>query len=72
MRILKTALAKASEEFASNRAHYESLRADLQKHLSLVMAGGPEDAVALHKQRGKLTARERIAQLLDQDSPGSN
>jgi 3-methylcrotonyl-CoA carboxylase beta subunit len=69
MRTVKTSLVKTSEEFTSNRAHYEGLRAELQKHLALVMAGGPEDAVSLHKQRGKLTARERIAKLLDPDSP---
>src|SRR5262245_1598304 len=69
MRILKTSLDGTSEEFASNRAHYEGLRADLQKHLTLVRSGGSEDAVALHKQRGKLTARERIAALLDRGSP---
>jgi 3-methylcrotonyl-CoA carboxylase beta subunit len=69
MRTLKTLLVKTSEEFTSNRAHYDGLRAELQKHLALVMGGGPEDAVSLHKQRGKLTARERIANLLDVDSP---
>lgn len=69
MRILKTSLVTTSEEFTSNRAHYEGLKADLLKHLALVKAGGPEEAVALHKQRGKLTARERIAGLLDPDSP---
>src|SRR5690349_4526970 len=69
MRILKTSLTKTSEEFMSNQAHYENLRADLHKHIALVMAGGPEDAVALHKQRGKLTARDRISALLDPKSP---
>jgi 3-methylcrotonyl-CoA carboxylase beta subunit len=69
MHILKTSLVGTSEEFTSNRAHYEGLRADLQKHLALVRAGGRDEAVALHKQRGKLTARERIAALLDPDSP---
>jgi 3-methylcrotonyl-CoA carboxylase beta subunit len=69
MRTLKTSLVATSEEFTSNRTHYEGLKADLQKHLALVRAGGPEEAVALHKQRGKLTARERIAGLLDPDSP---
>jgi acetyl-CoA carboxylase carboxyltransferase component len=69
MRILKTSLVTTSEEFKSNRAHYEGLRADLQKHLALARAGGSAEAVALHKQRGKLTARERIAALLDPDTP---
>jgi 3-methylcrotonyl-CoA carboxylase beta subunit len=69
MHILKTSLVGTSEEFTSNRAHYEGLRADLQKHLALVRAGGRDEAVALHKQRGKLTARERISAMLDPDSP---
>jgi acetyl-CoA carboxylase carboxyltransferase component len=59
----------SSEVFARHRSHYDSLMADLNKHLSMVQAGGPADAVALHKQRGKLTARERIAALLDPGSP---
>lgn len=42
---------------------------DLHKRLALARAGGPAEAVALHKQRGKLTARERIAVLLDPDAP---
>lgn len=69
MRIIKTSLVTTSEEFSSNVAHYEGLRADLDKHLTLARAGGPADAVALHKQRGKLTVRERVAALLDPDSP---
>ncbi|SLM46723.1 Propionyl-CoA carboxylase [Nitrospira japonica] len=69
MRIIKTSLVTTSEEFSANVAHYQGLRADLDKHLSLAEAGGPADAVALHKQRGKLTVRERVAALLDPDSP---
>ena len=65
MRTLTTAVVSTSDEFRSNRAHYEGLLADLQKHLSLAKAGGSAEAVALHKQRGKLTARERIAALID-------
>lgn len=34
-----------------------------------VLQGGSEKAVALHRSRGKLTARERIEKLLDTDSP---
>src|SRR5512143_206174 len=69
MHTLKTSLAGTSEEFTSNRAHYEGLIADLQKYLALVRASGRDEAIALHKQRGKLTARERITALLDPDSP---
>ena len=68
MRMLTTSVVTTSGEFASNRAHYEGLVADLQKHLTLARAGGPPEATALHQQRGKLTARERIAKLLDPDA----
>jgi 3-methylcrotonyl-CoA carboxylase beta subunit len=69
MRSLTTSIVTTSQEFASNRAHYEGLVADLQKRLALARAGGPAEAIALHKERGKLTARERIAALLDPDAP---
>ena len=69
MRVLKTSLVTTSEEFKRHHAHYESRVADLKKYLGQAQAGGPADAVALHKKRGKLTARERVAALLDPDSP---
>lgn len=69
MHALPTAVMRHSDEFTRNRAHYEQLVADLRKHLAWSQAGGPADAVALHQQRGKLTARERITALLDHGSP---
>ncbi|HEU4684700.1 MAG TPA: carboxyl transferase domain-containing protein [Nitrospira sp.] len=69
MRTLTTSIASSSPEFKSNQAHYVSLLADLHKRLAVARAGGSVQAVALHKQRGKLTARERIAALLDPDAP---
>ena len=69
MRVLKTSLVTTSEDFTRHRTHYESRVADLKKYLAHAQAGGPADAVTLHKKRGKLTPRERIAALLDPDSP---
>ncbi|WP_447978302.1 carboxyl transferase domain-containing protein [Candidatus Nitrospira bockiana] len=69
MRVLSTSVAVGSEEFRRNQAHAQSLVADLRKYLAQVQTGGPVDAVALHKKRGKLTARERIKALLDSDAP---
>ncbi len=69
MRTMTTSVVTTSSEFASNRVHYEGLVADLQKHLALARAGGTPEAIALHQQRDKLTARERIAKLLDPDTP---
>ena len=64
MRTLRTSIASDSDEFRSTLAHYEGLLADLQKHLALAKAGGPAEAAALHCERGKLTARKRIAALV--------
>lgn len=69
MRVIASALRLSSEDYRQNRAHAEGLMADVTKHLAQVRQGGPADAVTLHKQRGKLTARERIAALLDPDAP---
>jgi 3-methylcrotonyl-CoA carboxylase beta subunit len=44
----------------------------LENYYSLygkIIEGGPEKSVALHRSRGKLTARERIDSLLDKNSP---
>jgi 3-methylcrotonyl-CoA carboxylase beta subunit len=68
MRTLTTSIVATSDEFRSNKTHYEGLLADLRKHLVLAKAGGPSEAVAVHKERGKLTARDRIAALLDANS----
>ena len=69
MRIIKTALKSAAEEYDKNRAHSLELLADLHKYLDQIRQGGPADAVTLHKQRRKLTAPDRIAALLDPGSP---
>jgi 3-methylcrotonyl-CoA carboxylase beta subunit len=69
MRVLATSVKTATADFRRNYAQYERLLADLKKHLAQTQAGGPADAVGLHKQRGKLTARERIALLRDPGSP---
>ena len=63
MPVLKTSAVPGSEEFARNQACYERLMGDFKKYLIQARAGGPADAVTLHKQRGKLTVRERIAAL---------
>lgn len=46
----------------------DELCEDLKKKRSMALAGGGEKAVAKQKEKGKGTARERVAQLLD---PGS-
>ena len=69
MSVIKSHIKTSSDEFQRNRKHHERLVGDLAKRLEAVKRGGSEQAVALHKSRGKLLARERIERLLDPDTP---
>ncbi len=54
---------------AVNAQRMEALVADLRERLGAVRSGGGAEALAKHRKRGKLTARERIERLVD---PGSD
>ncbi|MCK9250138.1 MAG: acyl-CoA carboxylase subunit beta [Solirubrobacteraceae bacterium] len=69
MPALPTAVDPRSDAFAANRAAMWERLEELQRVADEVHAGGGPDKVARHRRRGKLTARERIALLLDRDSP---
>jgi acetyl-CoA carboxylase carboxyltransferase component len=43
--------------------------AEITDQIAVAVAGGGEKATARHRARGKLTARERIELLLDEDAP---
>ncbi len=58
-----------SEEVAANRAANLELIAELRERTSTQMNQGPNAAQTLHFSRGMLLARDRIALVLDQDSP---
>jgi acetyl-CoA carboxylase carboxyltransferase component len=53
---------------ATNRAAMQDKLAALEEELARAVAGGGEKYVARHRQRGKLTARERIELLVDEGS----
>jgi len=55
--------------FKENAAFQSEASARLRERLDAVKQGGSPSAVEKHKARGKLTARERIAKLLDRDTP---
>jgi 3-methylcrotonyl-CoA carboxylase beta subunit len=66
--VFESSLSTSSADF---RANAEAMRASVEewrKHVALVKEGGGADAVAKHKKRGKLTARERIEALVDSGS----
>jgi len=68
MRKIESKLRPADPAFRENRRRMKELVAELRERLALVRNGGPEEARARHRERGKLLARERIDALLD---PGS-
>ena len=58
-----------TEETTANAASMLALVAELRTRLRDVRAGGGAAAVARHRARGKLTARERIDRLVDPGAP---
>jgi len=54
-----------SGEFEERRSRMETLVGELRERSAFVARGGGERAVARHRERGKLTARERIDRLVD-------
>lgn len=60
---------KAELEFNKNDDHLRLLLSDLRRNFAQVAKGGGDAKIEKEHIRGKLTARERIAYLLDADAP---
>src|SRR5690606_12007061 len=69
MDVITSSVDSNSPEFKANKEFHLSLKADLQKRMEKVFAGGGEGAVDKHRSRGKLLPRERIDAILDPGSP---
>ena len=69
MTVLETRVDPDSADYEANRARMEELVAELRGRTTQVAGGGGAEAVARHRSRGKLLARERVDRLLD---PGSS
>src|SRR5580704_6127394 len=67
MALLESRLER-SDTFDRNAARMEGMVAELRERLIAVREGGGAEAIAKHRKRNKLTARERIERLID---PGS-
>jgi acetyl-CoA carboxylase carboxyltransferase component len=63
--ILTSRIERDSDVFERRRVHMEKLLAELRENTAAVARGGGEKAVARHRERGKLTARERVDRLVD-------
>jgi acetyl-CoA carboxylase carboxyltransferase component len=68
MAVLSSQVERESEVFARRHEAMSALVAELRERTALVARGGDERSVERHRSRGKLTARERIALLVDPDS----
>lgn len=56
-------------QFNKNEDHMKLLISDMRKKLEKVMEGGGTKRLEKEKAKGKMTARERVAYLLDKDRP---
>ncbi|HLK59270.1 MAG TPA: carboxyl transferase domain-containing protein [Chthonomonadaceae bacterium] len=69
METLDTHLDPDAPGFKENASLYASLLAELRERIALVKQGGGAEALAKHRARGKLPARERIEGLIDPGGP---
>ena len=60
--------APATDAFAARAAHYRALLDELEQRAEGVRLGGGTKRIEREHSRGKLTARERIAALIDEGS----
>jgi acetyl-CoA carboxylase carboxyltransferase component len=56
-------------EHRANREIMDAAMAEFRQKLGCAMLGGGDEAVAKHKKRGKMLARERIENLIDPGAP---
>ncbi len=69
MEPLESRLDTSSAEFKANRDRLQSLVDELNARLATARAGGGEKYLARHREQGKVPVRDRIAALLDPDTP---
>lgn len=69
MGIIETRIDRNSPEFQENTHYFQQLLDQLNERVRQVQQGGGEDAIAKHRKRNKLLARERVQLLCDPDTP---
>jgi acetyl-CoA carboxylase carboxyltransferase component len=69
MYVIESKISTTSPEFQENSRCMEEAVAELKTRLAEIKKGGPPRALEKHKERGKLTARERLDLLFDKNSP---
>ena len=66
--ILESKIDPSSKEFKENYKDLESKTSLIKKLINNIKLGGGEKSIAKHKERWKLTARERINILIDKET----
>jgi acetyl-CoA carboxylase carboxyltransferase component len=69
MALMESRIDRSSVDFQENSAYFRALLTQLQERVQRVRQGGGEEAIAKHRKRHKLLARERIELLCDPDTP---
>ncbi|WP_280308046.1 acyl-CoA carboxylase subunit beta [Nocardia abscessus] len=69
MTVLRSTLDTAAPEYEAAAEAMTAKLAEVEAEFAKAIAGGGPDKLARHRKRGKLTARERIELLVDEDSP---
>jgi 3-methylcrotonyl-CoA carboxylase beta subunit len=69
MGIIETRIDRNSPEFEENTHYFQQLLEQLNERVRHVQQGGGADAIAKHRKRNKLLARERVQLLCDPDTP---
>ncbi len=69
MDVLATTIQTSDPVFQENQAFMQTQVAELSARVAKAKQGGGEEAIARHKKRGKLLARERIDALVDPNTP---
>jgi acetyl-CoA carboxylase carboxyltransferase component len=67
--VLRTSVDVTSDAYRANREGLTALLAAHDEQVALAVGGGGERYVARHRDRGKLTVRERVELLLDRGAP---
>ncbi|MGY2009090.1 acyl-CoA carboxylase subunit beta [Nocardia gipuzkoensis] len=69
MTVLRSTLDTAAPEYEAAADAMTAKLAEVEAEFAKAIAGGGPDKLARHRKRGKLTARERIELLVDEDAP---
>jgi acetyl-CoA carboxylase carboxyltransferase component len=69
MGILESRIDRTSPEFQESTHYFQQLLEQLNSRIQQVQQGGGAEAIARHRKRNKLLARERVQLLCDPDTP---